>query len=144
MDGIVHAAVWYEDHGRSVGVEFFGLVVILCIIDALGPCFSERLGLAANACNYGLRLTHEPLLRTNQLVRWYISKVEIRACSGLITNVAVFLVYANHDALAKLEPRWLDLDILANTCSCMMRVESLQESLRSGGATTLISMVDGA
>ncbi len=63
---------------------------------------------------------------------------------GFSTNVAVFLVWANRDAVAKREPRWLGLDILANTCRCMMRVESLQESLRSGGATTLISMVDGA
>ena len=33
---------------------------ILCIIDALGPCFSEGMGLAMNACNSGLHLTHEP------------------------------------------------------------------------------------
>ena len=37
----------------SVVCILFDHLRVLCLIDALGPCFSERLGLATNACDCG-------------------------------------------------------------------------------------------
>ncbi len=36
VDRIVRAAVWYEDHGQRVGVEFFMRLRLLPVVASLG------------------------------------------------------------------------------------------------------------